>query len=134
MLVRRPTLGSDDAALTLAQASAKVQAAIEFAEIAAQQAPAGDAIFTALDAARATKAAIDGQIPWYSTGDTPASADIVQRANGAVDAIYEAGANLRTPADVPTQFALPSSIPWGWLAAGGAALGGAYLLFRSGGP
>ncbi|HZE50660.1 MAG TPA: hypothetical protein VE074_13915 [Jatrophihabitantaceae bacterium] len=122
-------LGADGEALTLRQAGDQVQMAIDFGTIAAQQAPAGHPIYAALDDAREAKAWIEDKIPWFSA-DGPALPTVSARVDQAVAAVYDAAATLRTPSDVPTTYAAPSSPPWAWIGAGLAALAGTFVLFR----
>jgi hypothetical protein len=125
------TMGADAGGLTLRQAGTQVQDAIDFGTIAAQQAPAGHAIFAALDAAREAKAWIEDKIPWFSADGGPALPTVTAKVDEAVAGVYDAAATLRTPADVPTQFQLPTALPWAWIGAGLAGLAGTWLMFRS---
>jgi hypothetical protein len=129
MLLAR--MGADAGALTLRQAAAQVQDAIDFGSIAAQQAPAGHAIFAALEDAKEAKDWIDGQIPWFQD-DGPALPTVSAKVNDIVSEVYDAAATLRTPSDVPTTYQAPAPAPpWPWIAAGLAALAGTYYLFRA---
>lgn len=117
-------------ALTLKQAAAEVQDAIDFGTIAAQQAPAGHPIYDALDNARDALDWINEQIPMFKD-DGPALPRVTDTVNQVVSGIYDAAATLRTSSDVPTSFQQPSSAPtWAWVAAGLTAIAGSYYLFR----
>jgi hypothetical protein len=130
MLLRGLGDATAGGALNLKQAAAKVQDAIDFGSIAAQQAPAGHPIYDALDNARDALSWINGQIPMFSD-DGPALPRVTDTVNQAVSGIYDAAATLRTSSDVPTTFSAPSSVPlWAWIGAGVATIGGAYYLFR----
>lgn len=125
------------APLTLREAAAQVADAIEFGALAAQQAPAGHAIFAALDGAREAAAWIDGQIPFWSSGDSPALPNVSARVSDVVAAVYDAAAGLRNDpaaALAPAVFAPPTvAVPWPALAGFGlAAIGAVYLWRRKG--
>lgn len=121
---------SAGAALTLKQAAAQVQDAIDFGTIAAQQAPAGHAIFAALDNARDALDWINEQIPMFQD-DGPALPRVTNTVNQVVSGLYDAAATLRTSSDVATTFQAPSSAPWwAWAAAAFATIGGSWYLFR----
>lgn len=119
-------LGAASEPMTLRAAAAKVQDAIDYAELAAQAAPAGHAIFQALEDAREAKEWIDDQIPWFA-GDGPALPTVSATVSRVVDAVYDAAATLRTYADVPTAYDTHPPFPiWPLLAAGAAAIAGFY--------
>jgi hypothetical protein len=122
-------MGADEGALTLRQAAAQVQDAIDFGTLAAQQAPAGHSIFAALEAAREAKGWIDDKIPWFAS-DSPPLPEVSAKVTEVVAGIYDAAANLRIPGDVPTKYDTPTSLPWPWIGGGLAALAGTFLLFR----
>jgi hypothetical protein len=117
---------SSDEPMTLRAAAARVQDAIDYAELAAQAAPPGHAIFAALDDAREAKDWINDQIPWFA-GDGPALPTVSAKVADIVSAVYDAAATLRTYADVPTAYDTNPPFPiWPLLAAGAAALAGFY--------
>lgn len=116
--------------MTMAQASAKVDDAIYFAKLAAQNAPAGHPIFAAIDDANEVKDWIDSQIPFYSLGGGPALPRVTAKVDEIVSEVYDAAAQIRDTGEAVTTYApAPASVPWGLLGAGGVALAGAVLLF-----
>lgn len=130
VLRSRPRLGADSAPpLTLAQARDKVGDAIDFAELAAQNAQPGDPIFGAIANAKQVKASIEDRIPFWSLGGDPAPAAVVDQASATESAIFDAAAQIRSDPDTPTVYAAPkAAIPWGLLAVGAVGLGGAAWL------
>jgi hypothetical protein len=116
-------------ALTLQQAAAQVQDALDFGTLAAQQAPAGHPIYDAIDNARDALDWINEQIPMFKD-DGPALPNVTNTVNQVVSGIYDAAATLRTSSDVPTTFQQPNSPPWAWIAAGLATIAGSYYFFR----
>jgi hypothetical protein len=115
--------------MTLAQAAAQVQSAIDFGTIAAQQAATGDPIFAALSDAQEALTWINAQIPMFQD-DGPALPNVSAKVNQVVGAVYDAAANLRTSSDVPTLFTPAPSTTWAWALGGIAALAGVWFMFR----
>lgn len=118
-------------AMTLKQAAAQVQDAIDFGTIAAQQAPAGHPIFAAIADAQEALGWINDQIPMFSD-DGPALPTVSARLDQVVSAIYDAAATLRTSSDVPTSFTPAPSTAWAWALGGIAGLAGIWFVFGSG--
>lgn len=126
---------SSGGALTIGQAKAALEDAISFGELAEQHAPAGHAIFAAVDDAKGELDDINALVPWWSSGSDstplPRTSDAV---NAATQAIYDAAADLKVDPDQP----LPPTIfppavtaaPWGWIAGGAAAVAGLVYYFR----
>lgn len=114
----------------MAQARDKVGDAIYFAQLAAQHAPPGHAIFGAITNAEEVKDWIDGQIPFYSLDGGPALPRVTAKVDEIVSQVYDAAAQIQDTGDAVTTYApAPASVPWGLLGAGAVALAGAVLLF-----
>ncbi len=114
-------------------AERQLQEAIDLGELTAQHAPAGHAIFTALERARADLASVQDEESSIGPALVPGSRTYTE-IDGAIEGIYDAAADVRNVPDVPlpsTLFAFPrTSIPWIPIAAGGAALVLGWYLFR----
>jgi hypothetical protein len=106
---------------TVRDSADSVESAIDFGTIASQNAPPGHPIFAAVASAKLEQAAILDRIPWYSTTGGEATPDVVVSAKAAVDAIYDAAADIRTDPDAMlprTVQQAPGSLPWGPIAVG----------------
>jgi hypothetical protein len=119
--------------MTLRDASDQVAAAIEFGQLAAQQAPPCHPIFAALADAVDAKTWIDGQIPWWSSGDSPPLPNVTARVNAVIAAIYSAAADLKVDPNQPlpvTTFPSVASMPWAWVGAGALAIALSFMAWR----
>lgn len=93
--------------------------AIDFGNLSAQHAPAGSAIFQALDAAEAVRRSGSRDEDEIGT---------------AISRIYDAAADIRNDPDAPlpkTIFSVkPGTIPWGPIALVGGAAVLAFFIFK----
>ena len=88
VLATRRRLGAEgDPPLTLAQAESKIDDAIYFAQLAAQHAAPGSAIFQAITDAQAGKKMVHSYIPFFSLGGDPASPGVIARVDAIVSEV-----------------------------------------------
>jgi hypothetical protein len=116
---------------TLRQAAGKAQDAIDWGELVAQRAPAGAAIFAALDDARETRDWVNEQIPMF-LDDGPALPNVSAAVDRVCEAVYTAGAAVRNDPSLPlspTIYQQGGRMPWATIAVAGAAVLGAIALF-----
>jgi hypothetical protein len=119
------------ATLTATSAIASVISAIEFGEIAAQHAPGGHPLFTAIENARETVAWLEdnaGIIPVIADGT-----NVHAKVDQAIEEINAAAATLRNDPDQPlpaTIWPQVQTLPWPWIAAGVGGLVAAAILFQ----
>lgn len=120
------SLSADDAAQQLADA-------VDFGQIAAQHAPAGDPIFAAIDDAQETREFVAEYSDTIGTVLTPGSRTYA-RIDEAIDAIYSAAAELRNDPAAPlprTLWTLPvPAAPWQWIGVAGGVLFVGFMLFK----
>jgi hypothetical protein len=114
------------ASITATQAIAQLQAAIEFGNIAIQQAPGGHPLFTAIAQAQEALDWVEENIailPLIADGS-----HIHVQIDEAIEAINAAAATLRNDSGQPlpaTIWPQVQTLPWPWIAAG---VGGLMLI------
>jgi hypothetical protein len=117
-------------AVTAADLTSQVQAAIDVGDLYTQQAPGGHPIFAALDKAREVLAWLQESGPLMASG---VGSNVQQYAQGAIDGVYAALALIRNDPNAPlprTLFPQVSALPWKWIAAGAGGILLVAILFQ----
>lgn len=114
-------------------AERQLQEAIDLGQLTAQHAPAGHAIFAALERAGQVLEAVQDEEASIGPALVPGTRTY-SMIDEAIDGIYDAAANVRNVPDAPlprTLFSLPQvTIPWLEIGAAGAALAVGWYLFQ----
>lgn len=118
--------------ITLADAAARVERAIELGRLTAQMAPPGHRLHAAIAEAQAVADEIREAIPllYVQTPVVFPGSRVWQQMQAAIDGIEAAAADVRTdPAKpLPTTVWRGGGIPWGWIGAGAGVLAAAAII------
>lgn len=122
--------------ITLADAAARVERAIELGRLTAQLAPAGHRLHSAIAEAEAVRDEIRAAIPllYMQTPVVYPGSRVWGQMQAAIEGIEEAAADVRTDPDrpLPATTWKAGSIPWGWIGAGAAVLAAAAIIAGGG--
>ena len=123
------SLGYLSGEISPTDAIVQLQDAIGVGELWQQQAPTGHAIFGAVAAGRDALHRLQSEAMYSAVNLAPGS-QLYAAVDGALEAIYGAGATLTDSGPARTVYQAPQALPWTWIAAGLGLLGLGFYLFK----